>query len=246
MSDADELEQILGNPAIEHAAIRFVIEQERRHGRSARDARGSGLGGAGDVVSDGRIIEVKAFAKWGLKTTGLLLFTPGQLREGARNVDYYVYIVENVKQGDPAKFELRILHGEDLRRLLAGAKPQRFYVPVRGADYARLTRLGVELEAAGAHADGRGPMPPISREKQRPVAGARKAHPIRDTETGKEYASKYQAGKDLYWLVGGDVEDLHVWFKIAKKFPDRFLTKNPDGKWVGLDDPSAPIGSTNP
>lgn len=136
----DEPEQILGNPAIEKAAIKFVIEQERRQGRTATDARGSGLGGRGDVESDGRIIEVKAFSQWGLRGTGLLLFTPSQLREGERNADYYVYIVENVAQGDPSKFELRVLHGENLQRLFAGAKPQRLYVPVRAADYARLRR----------------------------------------------------------------------------------------------------------
>jgi hypothetical protein len=142
----DEWEQILGNPAIEKAAIAYVIECERQQGRAARDARGSGVGGAGDVESDGRIIEVKAFSKWGLKSTGLLLFTPGQLREVERNENYYVYIVENVGQGDHSKFELRELHGADLQRLLAGAKPQRFYVPVRAAEYARLSRLCVDPE----------------------------------------------------------------------------------------------------
>ncbi len=43
--------------------------------------------------------------------------------------------------GDPAKFELRVLHGEDLRRLFADAKPQRSYVAVRKADYERMERL---------------------------------------------------------------------------------------------------------
>ncbi|MEK6206938.1 MAG: DUF3883 domain-containing protein [Chloroflexota bacterium] len=238
----DEWEQIIGNPAIEKAAIAYVIECERRHGRTARDARGSGLGGVGDVESDGRIIEVKADGGWW--RTGRLYFTPPQLREGEQNPNYYVYIVENVAQGDPSKFELRVLHGEDLQRLFAGAKVHRLYVPVRAADYARLTRLCTESEPLRAEG-GDTPMP-ISPPKERRVVGGRKAHPIRDIETDKEYRSKYQAGKDLYWLVGGDVTDLHVWFKIARKFPDRFQTKSAHGDWVGLNDPSAPIGTTRP
>jgi hypothetical protein len=247
MAPMDEWEQIIGNPAIEKAAIAYVIDCEQRQGRAARDARGSGLGGAGDVESDGRIIEVKAFSKWGLKSTGLLLFTPAQLREGERNANYYIYIVENVAQGDPSKFELRELHGTDLQRLLAGAKPQRFYVPVRAADYARLGRPCVEPEARrGGIARKESHPTPTTTEEISPVTARRKAHPIRDTETGKEYRSKYQAGKDLYWLVGGDVRDLHVWFKIAKTFPTRFETKNQDDHWVPLNHPSAPIGTTRP
>ncbi|MDQ6857489.1 MAG: hypothetical protein M3Z65_00665 [Chloroflexota bacterium] len=135
----DELTPIVGNPAIEAAAVAFVIEQERLEGRTARDTRGHG---GGDVESDGRTIEVKGFSKWGLKSTGLLYFTPPQVRQAESNPHFYVYVVENVAQGDPSKFELRVLHGDDLRRLFAGAKPHRVYVPVRAADYARLTRLG--------------------------------------------------------------------------------------------------------
>ncbi len=236
-------EDIRGNPAVEFAAIRFVIEHERREGRIARDARGSGLGGAGDVESEGRVIEVKAFSGWGLRSGGLLLFTPAQLTEGKRNPNYYVYIVENVAQGDPSKFALRVLHGEHLQRVLAEAKPQRYYVPLRAADYARLIRPGdAVLQAAGL----------VSSEKewlQAEVAdvglGARRrAKPILDLETGEEYRSEYQAGKALYHLVGGDIRDRHVWFKIARVFPRRFQTKSESGEWVALDDQSAPKGST--
>lgn len=67
-----------------------------------------------------------------------------------------------------------------------------------------------------------------------------KAKPIRDRSTGKEYRSMSEAGKDLYELVGGKIEDHFVWYAILKKFPDRFQTKSPDGRWVALDDPSLP------
>lgn len=245
--DAAEVEGIFGNPAIEKAAIDWVIEQERMQGRAATDARGSGLGGAGDIESDGRIIEVKAFSKWGLKSTGLLLFTPAQLREGERNANYYVYIVENVAQGDPSKFELRVLHGEDLQRLFAGAKPQRFYVPLRAADYARLTRLGgVEPEPPRVHSENGGGLTSVSPGTKGPVMPARRAMPILDTKTGKEYRSKAAAGKALAPEVGGDIGNNFVWYQVLREFPDRFLTKNPDGRWVALNDPSVPPGSTMP
>jgi hypothetical protein len=32
-----------------------------------------------------------------------------QVDEARRTPDYYVYVVENVRQGDPAKFTLRVL-----------------------------------------------------------------------------------------------------------------------------------------
>lgn len=89
-------------------------------------------------------------------------------------------------------------------------------------------------------ADGR---PKIAARKSVQV---RKAKPIRDTETGKEYRSEYQAGKALYWLVGEDIKDTFVWFKILRAFPDRFQKKNSDGEWVHPDDPSVEPGTTLP
>lgn len=131
-----ETAPIRGNRAIQRAAVEFVIKSELAQGRSALDT--SNGGAAGDVQSEGRVIEVKACGGFDLRARRLLYFTPPQLREGERNPDYYVYIVENVAQGDPLKFELRILHGEQLRRLFAAAKPHRFYVAVHAAEYEQL------------------------------------------------------------------------------------------------------------
>ena len=138
MDNIDEPEPIIVDKTIEDAAVRRVIEQERRLGRAARDMRRHP--GAPDIESGDRKIELKVLGAW-LRTRGLLLFTPGQIRKAEQDPDYYVYIVENVTQGDPSKFEVRVLHGDELRRLCAGAKPQRVYVPVRVADYAKLPRL---------------------------------------------------------------------------------------------------------
>ena len=59
-----------------------------------------------------------------------------QVDEARRNPDYYVYVVENVGQGDPAGFSLRVLGGTRLQRLLKRAKEYRGYsVPWPVADY---------------------------------------------------------------------------------------------------------------
>jgi hypothetical protein len=138
VDNVNEPEPIIVDKTIEDAAVRYVIEQEHRLGRAARDMRRQR--GAPDIESGDRRIELKVVGAW-LRTRGLLLFTPGQIRKAEQDSDYYVYIVENVTQGDPSKFEVRVLHGDELRRLCAGAKPQRVYVPVRVADYAKLPRL---------------------------------------------------------------------------------------------------------
>lgn len=132
------LEPIVGNKRIEDAAIAFVIDLERRAGRDATDTRHRGA--AADVESGGRTIEVKAFGGW-LRTQGALLLEARQIDEAKRNPDFYVYVVENVAQGDREKFELRVIGGGLLQDLLAGGKEHRYFeVPVRAAEYAKLPR----------------------------------------------------------------------------------------------------------
>jgi Arc/MetJ family transcription regulator len=72
------------------------------------------------------------------------------------------------------------------------------------------------------------------------------SHRIRDVVARKEYPSKAAAGRDLAHLVSGDPRDQFVWFQIARAFPDRFRVLSEDGKWVRLDDPSAPAGTLRP
>ena len=60
-----------------------------------------------------------------------------QVEEAKTNPDFYMYVVENVRQGDPDRFTLRVLGGDRLRRLLERAKEQRYYtVPWPVDDYA--------------------------------------------------------------------------------------------------------------
>jgi hypothetical protein len=62
-----------------------------------------------------------------------------QISEARNNPDFFVYVVDNVRQGDPAKFGLKVLDGELLARLVARAKERRYYevtVPVAEYDNA--------------------------------------------------------------------------------------------------------------
>jgi len=56
--------------------------------------------------------------------------------EARGNPSFFVYVVENVRQGDPEQFKLKVYGGEQLQRLLANAKERRYYgVPVPVAEY---------------------------------------------------------------------------------------------------------------
>jgi hypothetical protein len=109
-----------------------VIAKEREAGRTARDVRGTGA--AADVDSPPRTIEVKAFGRSARGSD--LWLEVRQFQEARHNHEFYVYVVENVRQGDPAQFTLKVLAGERLAKLLARAKEQRYYtVPWPVADY---------------------------------------------------------------------------------------------------------------
>lgn len=120
------------NKAIENAAIAWVMELERAAGREPRDAR---FGTSpGDIESPPRLIEVKSF---GTSNRGydLWLEVP-QVEEARRNANFFVYIVENVRQGESANFTLKVLGGEQLQTLLDRAKERRYYtVPWPVASY---------------------------------------------------------------------------------------------------------------
>jgi len=115
MTDEPPVEHVT-NRSVENAAIAFVIAQEWERGRVASDSRGQGA--AGDLVSDdGRVIEVKAYGLW-LETR--------QFEEAKSNPKFHVYVVDNVRQGDPALFQLIDLHGDGLAHLLQRAKAQSY------------------------------------------------------------------------------------------------------------------------
>jgi len=126
---------LTGNRAIEDAAIAFVVRWEAEHGRPTQDTRGAGA--AADVAGPDRVIEVKAY---GQSARGQdLWLEPRQKAEAASNPDFWIYVVDNVRQGDPANFRLLQIGGDDLQRLLQRAVERRYFtVPWPVASYDAL------------------------------------------------------------------------------------------------------------
>ena len=135
-SEAKAIDQLTTNKSVEDAAIAWVMRYERAAGREARDVRYAR--GPADIDSPPRTIEVKAYGK---NNRGYDLWLEvNQVNEARSNANFYVYVVENVRQGDPSLFTLRILDAEHLAGLLTRAKEQRYYtVPWPVADYDATT-----------------------------------------------------------------------------------------------------------
>jgi hypothetical protein len=132
LCDALQMAELIGNKAIETAAITWVMDLERAAGREPRDTRYAGA--PADIESPPRLVEVKAF---GTSNRGYDLWLESrQIDEALHNPELYVYVVENVRQGDPALFSLKVLGGERLARMLLRRMEQRYYtVPWPVADY---------------------------------------------------------------------------------------------------------------
>ncbi|MEV0718665.1 DUF3883 domain-containing protein [Asanoa sp. NPDC050611] len=127
---------VSGNRAVENAAVKFVLAWEAAQGRPSRDTRGTGA--AADVAGDVRSIEVKAFGQWARGED--LWLEPRQKAEAEANPNFWIYVVENVRQGNPALFHLITIGGDELRRLLQRAVERSYYtVPWPVADYDALS-----------------------------------------------------------------------------------------------------------
>lgn len=122
------------NKQVEDAAIAFVLRHEDLRRAPARDTRGRGV--AADIVSRGRVIEVKACG--GSARGQDLWLEVRQVEEARANPDFWLYVVDNVGQGDPTKFQLLQIGGQELVTLLARAKERGHYeVPFPVASYKR-------------------------------------------------------------------------------------------------------------
>lgn len=125
--------ELRGNHAIERAALDHVLDPEREAGRVPRRT-----GSPVDIESPPRAIEVKAVGKASCRGEDLWL-EPAQVEALRDNPEGYLYIVENVKQGDPSLFTLRVLGGAQLQRLLANARERRYFtVAMPVSEYERL------------------------------------------------------------------------------------------------------------
>jgi hypothetical protein len=124
---------ILRGKALEDAAVDWVMEYERRAGRVPVDRRYE-RAFPGDIESPPRIIEIKATAK--TFRGGFLWLEPVQFQHATTDPAFHLYLVENVGQGDPSHFTLRVLAGEALRGHMARAVEKRYFeVPWRVADH---------------------------------------------------------------------------------------------------------------
>ena len=129
--------ELRGPKQIEDAAIEYVIERERAEGREARDTRYE-EGAVADLVSGDRVIAVKAC---GTTSRGNDLWLECSQYIAAKGDPdrFWLYLVENVAQGDPAEFRLMRLGGQQLQELLEQAREQRHWtVPVPVAVYDRM------------------------------------------------------------------------------------------------------------
>jgi hypothetical protein len=69
-------------------------------------------------------------------------FVPLEARQHAapkRDANLYLYVVDNVRQGDPRAFRLKVFAGAQLTRLLSAAKRRVYYefpIPVGEFDAA--------------------------------------------------------------------------------------------------------------
>jgi hypothetical protein len=125
--------ELKGNHAIENAAITWTMELEREAGREPTDFRYRGA--PADIESPPRLLEIKAVGKESCRGEFLWLETR-QVDEARTRPSFFVYVVENVRQGDPERFSLKIYGGDQLKRLLANAGERRYYeVPVPVAEY---------------------------------------------------------------------------------------------------------------
>ncbi len=127
-----EISPLRTNKQIEDAAVAWVMQLEAAAGRVPSDTRYRGA--PADIESPPRIIEVKAF---GTTNRGFDLWLETRQVATARSeANFYVYVVENVRQGDPQHFKLKVLDNVHLLRLLERAKHQSYYtVPWPTRDY---------------------------------------------------------------------------------------------------------------
>ena len=93
---------------------------------------------------------------------------------------------------------------------------------------AELASLKEEFEAFKTQVDKKlpiptPPLPKVPSAPRRPLFGGHRG-PVRmvDTETGKEYPSKYALGKELAHLAGTTPEDHMAFYKLLTRFPGRF------------------------
>jgi hypothetical protein len=129
----------MGNSEIERSAIDHVLDLERRAGRIPEDVHLRGF--PYDVSSPPRKIEVKAFG--GSARGAAIPLENRQVQAATQDLgNFYVYVVDNVAKADEGAMQVRVVHGDALRDMLARAKPHITYWPTfRTADYDQAEQM---------------------------------------------------------------------------------------------------------
>lgn len=130
-ADIRTFERLSGNRVIETAALSWVMELERAAGREPTDRRAE-RGFPGDLESPPRTIEIKAVG--GDARGADLPLEERQVNAAGADPEFYLYLVDNVAQGDPGQFRLHIFGGDQLQRLIRSVRRKVYYelpVPVR-------------------------------------------------------------------------------------------------------------------
>jgi hypothetical protein len=169
---------------VEQAAIEWVLAYEREQGREPVDKRYE-RGFPGDIESPPRVIEVKAtstsYRGW------FLPLEPIQLEHALEDPAFHIYVVENIGQGDPAEFTLRILSGERLRELAAKATERRYFEmswPVASYDQTPVEGAAAEDPAWAKY---------VIRSDEVPTISAEFLEQERRSMAPDAYAAEYEA-----------------------------------------------------
>lgn len=184
---------------VEPAAVKWVMDYERSLGHAPTDRRHD-RAFPGDIDSPPRIIEIKSTAT--SFRGSFLPLEPVQVEHARSDPHYCLYVVENVGQGDPRRFTLRILAGDHLRRLVSRATERRYFeVGWPTADYDATPIEAVELGAA-------------------PTKAA--ASPERSTVTTGAATTVAASIREALEALGGEasVHDVKEW--VSSHYPGRW------------------------
>ncbi|WP_085093630.1 DUF3883 domain-containing protein [Mycobacterium paraense] len=133
----------MANAEVERIAIDLVMQLERHAGREPVDVHNCGT--PYDIASPPRKIEVKAVS--GSARGAPIPLEQRQVHAALDDPDnYYVYVVDNIASG-PLTAEIRVLHGDFLRKMLDGCKPHITYWPTFRAGIYDQMSTGLEGNA---------------------------------------------------------------------------------------------------